>query len=72
MDNRQNLQKIAELRNCNIEEARAFCERVQELCERKPSFHVIAQALVKSTRGTSCSEQDVAQMAQDLGKKSRI
>lgn len=70
-DNRQNLQKIAELRNCNVEQARAFCERVQELCEPKPSFAVIAQALGKSAQSTSCSEQDIARAAQELASTQR-
>lgn len=66
-DNRQNLQKIAQLRQCSIEDARAFCERVQVLCVRMPSFRVITQALQKCGRDSAnCSEQVVANMVQEL------
>jgi hypothetical protein len=60
------LKRVAELRGCSVEEARAFCWQVQELCkESSPSFKCIAQA-VQQLWPLGYTLQDVGRLAKKL------
>jgi len=65
------LKQIADLRGCNVEEARAFCVQVQKLCKGScPSFKCIAEA-VQQLEHQPYTLQDVAQSAEKLHPKQQ-
>ena len=59
------LQEIADLRRCDIEKARSFCQEIQKSCVIAPSFSDIATA-IKQIHPQSYTLYDVAERASRL------